>query len=256
VTTNVVDLDRGLAASDSRWSIEGPEHWVDGKCIKPSFLLFVDDAQFDKILTHNGFAATFAGDGDLIQKWKTYLLSNPTPTSVKPPYSQTVRNRPSSVSIYIADMSQNKLVSSMDNPITVDNVAFFAGSGAPYALECWTLNRDPLKAITTAKNQDNFSGGTTKQLVFFDGKNNLEVGTSIRDVRTSLQKRGLVMYVGSASVLTVKQAVKDNPKVADVMQQIANGALPPTAPCEEMSREWTDNEKASLDNGLAAMFGW
>jgi len=256
VTTNVVDLENGIATSDSRWSIPGPAYTVGSKVIHPEFILFADDTGFDKILYHNGFAATFAGNGTLIQRWKNYILSNPSASTPKPPRSETINKQTFSVSIYVAEMATKALVSKMDNPIHVGNVAYFAGTGANAAKDYWKEYKCAREAVETAKQSDERSGGTVKHLAFSDGSNNLESGTSINDVRASLNERGLVMYLGTRSVLTAKQASKKNPLVSKLVEDVASGAIPPTAPCDEMNREWSEREVQSLDNALARMFGW
>jgi len=245
MTTNVYDSLAGTMSSDSRWS-----------CQHGKYLIYIDDARFEKIEKYQNSVFMFAGDGAKIQAWKDWIRTSPKSTVGTPDCEK--------ICICIADQSKNSVIF-MERQDIIKDGGYFAGSGSRYAYQCWDANRDPLRAVETAKSFDASSGGDVKFLEFSSGNHNLFSPTGkdvrIEDVSRAMATRGRVMEI------TVNNATNSPPfKLADVaandaglrdvQNKIASGQLSPTAPCDGMHSEWTDEQKRKLDSALGQVFGW
>jgi hypothetical protein len=238
MTTNVFDEDRGLMATDSRWSIRHGQ-----------YIIYLDDTGCDKILLVRNRAIMFAGNGGRIQQWKDWLLSEPKDSSGQP--------KEEGICICIADLASGKVKKSFKQEL-VDLTGYFAGSGKNYAIPCWKNNRDAKRAVETAKVDDYCSGGEVKYFDFKDQTHNLYRGSyvTIQMVDDAILKRGLVMTTNKVQSLPFATAANDDPELADIRAKIAAGDLSASAPSDGMYDEWTEEEKASLKESLAEMFGW
>jgi hypothetical protein len=238
MTTNVFDEARGLMATDSRWSIP------HGK-----YIIYLDDTGCDKILLVRKRAIMFAGNGGRIQQWKDWLLSEPTDDSMQP--------RVEGICICIADTTTAKVKNSFKQTV-VDAEGYFAGSGTRFAVPCWSSNKDARRAVGTAKQADDYSGGEVKYVDFKGGSHNLYRGSNvtIQMVDDAILKRGLVMTTNTAHTLPFATAANDDPELAEIRAKIAAGDLSASAPSDGMYEEWSDDEKFSLKESLAEMFGW
>lgn len=229
MTTNVTDLVSEQVASDSRWSF--PE---------VNFVLYVDDTGFDKIVLHGNYAWMFAGSGRLIQEWKDWLASNPTSSAGRPGVN--------GVAFCIVDLVK-KVVNHWGQDIVLSQ-AMFAGSGALPAHMCWSRNRDPLKAVESAKSQDIYSGGIVKFLKFLCKSNNLVNTETIFDVSTACLQRGTVMYHSQKPATPVAVAAANDPEVKALVQKIQTGTATASAPCDAMYNNWPAAEVERLDKSL------
>lgn len=242
MTTNVFDELNGVMATDSRWSIQ-----------HGSYIIYLDDTGYEKILIWNGYAIMFAGNGGRIQQWKDWIMSNPKDASEQPPVE--------GICVCIVDMVAKKVKSSVKQIVLAEG-GYFAGSGQLYAVPCWMKNRLAQLAVETAKSNDKLSGGDVKFYNFVSGENNLNVNfptgnMTIQMVTAALLKRGLVMQTTKgAHGVPFAEAANDNPELQQIVEKVANGELTASAPSEGMYSQWTTEEKASLNNALGDMFGW
>jgi hypothetical protein len=240
MTTNVFDQARGMMATDSRWSIRS------GK-----YIIYLDDTGCDKILLIKNRAIMFAGNGRRIQQWKDWLRSEPKDDSMQPNVA--------GICVCIADRTTGQVKRSFKQTV-VDGEGYFAGSGTDYAVICWVNNGDAQRAVRTAKQADDCSGGEVKYVDFKAGAHNLYHGNevTIQMVDDAILKRGLVMTTNTAPAQSYAfiTAANDDPDLAEVRAKIAAGDLSANAPSNGMYEEWTDEEKAELKECLAEMFDW
>lgn len=245
MTTNVYDSLVGVMTSDSRWSVQ------HGK-----YLIYIDDARFEKIEKYQNSLFMFAGDGIKIQAWKDWIRSAPTSGLNRPDCEE--------ICICIADQLKNT-VAFMERQDIVKDGGYFAGSGSMHAYLCWSTNKNPIKAVETAKVYDASSGGDVKFFEFSSGKHNLFSPTKndvrIEDVSKSMATRGNVMEIAVNTAINlppyklVDLAANDSDLMV-VQKKIASGEIAPTAPCDGMYSEWTDEQKSKLDAALSTVFGW
>ena len=238
MTTNVFDEARGLMATDSRWSIR------QGK-----YIIYLDDTGCDKILLVRKRAIMFAGNGGRIQQWKDWLLSEPKDDSMQP--------KEEGICICIADVEAGRVKKSFKQTV-VDKEGYFAGSGTRFAVPCWAFNRDARRAVDTAKQADDCSGGEVKYVDFKKSDHNLYHGNkvTIQMVDNAILTRGLVMTTNTAQSLPFAAAANDDAELAEIRAKIAAGDLSASAPSDGMYEEWSAAEKNELKESLAEMFGW
>lgn len=245
MTTNVYDSNVGLMTTDSRWSASY------GK-----YLIFVDDARFEKIERYHDAVFMFAGDGHAIQKWKSWIRSSPVDDSGMPDCEK--------MCVCIARISDKQVLFKERQDIVQDG-AFFAGSGSRFAYLCWNDNRCAKQAVDTAKKFDFSSGGEVKFFEFGSGEHNLfapMVEVTVNDVLAALNDRGMVMEIAVNGTNKPPFALKDavaaanDPELREVKAKLANGEISPTAPCDGMYSEWTPTQKSTLKSVLSEVFGW
>jgi len=122
-------------------------------------------------------------------------------------------------------------------------LARFAGSGAKFARNCWLINNNAQRAVTSAAEQDLFSGGIVSFFDFCSGQHNLLNSVSIKDVQTQLLE-GFVMYkfINSGQPIPAREAAARDPDVKALLDKVAQGQISVNAPCESMYTPWTENE--------------
>lgn len=245
MTTNVYDSNVGLMTTDSRWSYQYRQ-----------WLIYIDDARFEKIERYKNAIFMFAGNGQKIQSWKTWIRSAPT-SDVDQPDCELM-------CVCIADQ-ESKAVLFQDRQDIVRDGGFFAGSGSIPAYMCWSVNQDARKAVESAKAFDFSSGGDVKFLDFATGTHNLFTPTTrdmhINDVNIAIATRGNVMEIAlnnqvNSPPFKLSELAANDAGLKDVQGRIASGEISPTAPCDGMYSEWTGAQKASLKNVLGDVFGW
>ena len=230
--------------TDSRWSARYGR-----------FLIYVDDARFEKIERYQTSVFMFAGNGQKIQSWKSWIRTNPTDDSGMPDHQE--------MCVCIADLPSKGVLLAKHQDI-VRNGGYFTGTGSLYAFTCWSENHDAVKAVETAKLFDFSSGGDVKFVDFDSGQNNLFSPTreiNVADVSQALADRGNIMEIAvnnRAQVLPFKLAdlAANDAELREVQKKIASGEIAPTAPCDGMYSEWTDDDKLQLKGALAKVFGW
>lgn len=245
MTTNVYDSTKGLMTTDSRWSVRHGD-----------YLIFIDDARFEKIERYEDAVFMFAGNGQKIQAWKTWIRSRPADQSGMPPCEQ--------MCVCIARFSTRDVLFAERQDI-VRNGGHFAGSGSRFAFECWERNACARQAVESAKQFDYLSGGDVKFVDFTSGEHNLfslANDVQIGDVGKALAIRGNVMKIAVNSTSVAQPPFKladlaaNDADLQDVQARIASGDVSPTAPCDGMYSEWTDAHKSKLTAVLSDVFGW
>lgn len=243
MTTNVYDSNKGLMTTDSRWS-----------CNYGKYLIYVDDARFEKIERYNDAVFMFAGDGQKIQAWKSWIRSGPTDDSAMPGCEE--------MCVCIANSRTRQVLFDERQDIKRDG-GFFAGTGSRFAYECWAENACAKRAVESAKQFDFSSGGEVKWVDFTTGEHNLF--SPMRDVHVSDVSRALATR-GSVMEIAVNNAIRPPFKLADlaandaelknVQGKIASGEISPLAPCDGMYSEWSESDKSKLKGVLSDVFGW
>ena len=245
MTTNVYDSNVGLMTTDSRWS-----------CQYGQWFIFIDDARFEKIERYKNAVFMFAGNGQKIQAWKTWIRSAPISDDDQPDCE--------SMCVCIADQV-SKAVLFQDRQDIVKHGGYFAGSGSMHAYRCWAENRDARQAVESAKTFDYSSGGDVKYLEFATGDNNLFTLTTrdvhISDVNIAIATRGNVMEIAlnnqvPSPPFKLSDMAANDVRLKEVQGRIASGEISPTAPCDGMYSEWTGVQKANLKSVLGDVFGW
>lgn len=236
MTTNVLDLRNGMAASDSRWSVNAAD-----------VLLFVDDVGFEKIAEQNRFVFLYAGNSLLIQKWKDYVESGGQ--TDKP----TDDEMDDLIAITITDMETGNVIFERTQSIPLPE-ARFAGSGAFPAMQCWLLNGCAKRAVSSAIATDSYSGGQIKYYSF-DGDNNVTGNKRVDAILKEMTTRGMIMYKGDAAkVIPVQEAAAVDPQVKAILDDISAGKVAPCAPCLEMYMPWEKGDLRRLDRALSHVF--
>ncbi|MDR6524581.1 hypothetical protein J2789_007297 [Variovorax paradoxus] len=244
MTTNVYDGAAGMLTTDSRWSV------TYGK-----YVVYVDDARFEKLECFGDTVFMFAGKGAAIQQWKTWIRSSPGDDSQMPPHD--------GMSVCVVDANTNTVLFSARQDIVKEG-AYFTGSGSIHAATCWTTNRCALRAIETAKERDFYTGGEVK---FFNTKtreNNLYAPTNevtMDMVRHAINERGVVMELATNKGLSppfkrLPDLAANDAELQDLSGKLANGELQPEAPCDGMISEWSEDQKSKLSAVLGKVFGW
>lgn len=234
MTTNVLDLRNGMAASDSRWSTRvGP------------FFFYVDDTGFDKIIPKNHFVFVFAGDSALIQEWKDWAENLPVNAHLWPDEERFGR----SVAVTLTDTSTGNILFEREQIGTAE--ARFAGSGAGHAYECWMRNFDPIKAVESAMFIDLCSGGEVK-FFGFDRKTNVSNCTRIDKLRNKLFDTGYVMRTdGKPVAYPIREAAANDAELTKAVNEIMSGEQNLVAPCDSMYKPWTSDEKRLFGRAIA-----
>jgi hypothetical protein len=240
MTTNVFDGAAGMMATDSRWSIK-----------YGSYLIFLDDAGFEKIEFLGDFALMFAGLGPRVQEWKTWIRSNPD--------TETMPGQPAhqGMAVCMSHIPTKSVAFARGQKITKDG-ASFAGTGSFAAYTCWAANKDAKRAVTTAMSADIFTGGEVKFSNFADGSHNIYAGgadVQYADLLKQILTRGLVMPTTKPiAPFPLKDAVASNDDLQKAVEKIANGELHASAPDDSMLSDWTAAEKDEFNKALKKAF--
>jgi hypothetical protein len=243
VTTNAIDLQRGIIASDSRWSF-----------LKGDYFYFIDDTAFDKIVEREISAMIFAGFGPLIDQWRTWFLTPTWDLVNMPPTNMEVDGVTESVELcgIYKHSAEVFLRTRNHDPFPPGSAsapaALFTGTGAPYAITCFGQNGCSKKAVETAMALDLGSGGTVKYLELKTGNTNLGPNNFRLDhVGEEFEKRGSVMNVktqkisGFAEFKNTGAANAATLKGSDVMLSAPTGRPP---------HIYTDEEREELREAL------
>ncbi|CFR14972.1 hypothetical protein [Yersinia frederiksenii] len=243
MTTTVYDSVNRLVASDSRWSCDLEA------CGYPGHVLYVDDSGFGKLADRNDFIMTLAGNGFLIELWKTWWagdLSEQEPPVVLPTGQ--------SVCLHIAKKSTNEIIFDKGDKLVVKCVetnsikAVFSGSGSGSAAQNWLTNHCARTAIEAAKLQDFLTGGDVRYVDFISGKSDLENSIhTIAEVNQALLMRGLIMDTKNPLSPHVSISAQE---VADVRQMLVSGAIVPCAPTGKETLNWDDKSKTRLAQAI------
>lgn len=239
MTTNVYDRGAIHLATDSRWSFRVDDYAV----------CYVDDTGFDKLFIdqHANFAASFAGNSELISDWKDYLG-----TTMAGPWPEVYRNGVA-ICICLVDRLGN-VVFQENQDIHHDDGSVFAGSGALSAYTCWKSNKSATRAVDSAKMIDIFSGGEVKLVEVATGKHNVQNSTPLAGVAQSFLQKGFVMYTKSSPTpIPFDQAAANDAKLGEIKNKLVSGEVQISAPYDRMYQDWSDEKKTQLGAAIASL---
>ena len=246
MTTNVRDSAIGEFATDSRWSI-------DLRVKNVNAILFVDDNFYSKIVGTSKRAYMFAGSSNVIDQWKTGIKS-----AEADPYSVNWNTLPvNGMAISIVNLEDGSIAFEYGHEIRLPDeraaTVSFAGSGSVSACTCWQLNRDPRKAVESAKNCDLFTGGAVRYFEFSTRDNNLVIDLSLTELQNTFINEGMIMDMNlgpNSKPVPVKEVVTGYANLTAALESVRIGELSPTAPCDAVFNTWTDKQRNKL---VAAM---
>lgn len=243
MTTNVYDKDKSLLTTDSRWSYRPLSDGVPSTQV----VAYVDDTGFDKIAFDDVAVFMFAGPGDLIDRWKTFVSSPNKVLLRRPDVARTF-------AICMILKSSGEIV--MEHGQKIKGSGFrFAGTGAEPAYECWSSNKDPKKAVKSATTKDPLSGGTVKFFQSQDGTHNLDTGVAFSSVAEQFLAKGQVMYTAQNAIVPVAQAAQQDPRIAALVAKVQKGGVSAEAPSGYDPVVWTPEDEQRLDDALSKLYG-
>ncbi|HCV75656.1 hypothetical protein [Pseudomonas oryzihabitans] len=242
MTTNVICRPFQLIASDTRWScdIEG----FDGH------IAYVDDANFDKIALRPTHALVFAGDGELIAGWKEWFSRQTMDFTNLPKVNRLIpgTNRMESMVVSLVKRETCQVMFTVGRFTSHGEDARFTGSGAEFAKDCYAVNRCGRKSITTAGNQDPYTGRDIKFVELKTGVNNLSLTQStLGELFAALNQRGFVMDT-KANTVTAINEWRETHKDAD--RAVSKASLTISAPTGLPTRCWSEQEQDEFVKAL------
>jgi hypothetical protein len=212
-------------------------HWV----------AYVDDVYFYKIEPFKRTIFVFAGNGLRIQGWKNWLRSQPQDLRAMPPVD--------GICVWIIDMNGGMVI--FEKGGGVSDHAYFAGTGAKYAQECWSRNQSAIQAVETAKKFDIFTGGEVKYFELEFKRHNLypvTVDVTIDMVQKTIFERGCIVDLNQPNIGSVPAAaspvVSSKQDLESFKQLLASGTMVPESPSPGMNAPWTEHELSSLKSVL------
>lgn len=243
MTTNVRDSVSHTLAADSRWSIDLTQHSLP-------YVLYVDDADYQKLISFGRGVFMFAGDSKLIDSWKFAIgLAANFPNAVN------WDNMPTTgLAVTAVDVVTGAVLIDM-NPTHSEPTCAFAGTGATHARQCWQANRNAEMAVETAKKSDIYSGGTVRYYRIATGEHNIGDDRPLSTLNASLAKRGYAMKMeNTVTSVPISEAVKADPMLKSVIDEVSKGNINATAPHSNMDRIWTEGEKRTLVGAMEHFF--
>jgi len=244
MTTNVICRIQKVLASDSRWS-------TDPLTDHPNCIAFIDNTGFDKLAVSKLYALVFAGDGELIARWKAWFLAPTLNFMNLPPVHRLIpdTNKLRSIVISLVKNSTAEVVFASGDFMAHKEDARFAGSGAQFAKGCYAVNSCAKTAVATAATSDPATGGETKFVELDTGRNNLSVmHSTLFDMKNALEQRGYIMDTTTKTVTPIADWIDaggSGPRRA-----IANAVASVSAPTGLPTRCWTEQEQSELRRAL------
>ena len=237
MTTNAIDLVQRVIASDSRWSVQIGDQF-----------LFVDDTGFDKIVNANAACAIFAGSMALIDLWRSWFKQPVLNLKARPPTS--VPEHGLHIHICMLSKPECRLLYLTPGyfpfPAIGPYEAFFTGTGAEYAVTCFSTNRCSKRSVQSAASADIATGGETKFLEVASNIGNLSPGdVMFAQALEAFKTRGMVMDMNSKKTVSVLEC--QNAAVKAVL----SGGTSLTAPTGRPPHVYSDDDEAELDAALA-----
>jgi len=239
MTTNAIDRQQLVIASDSRWSY-----------IQNGYVIYVDDVDFDKIAWRASGAMICAGNGMLIEAWKDWFLS-PMPSN-HAPATETVTplGEPDSIMVTVFQAGTGDVLFSYGWYLPFDDVAYFAGTGAEYAHRCFAENRCAETSVRSAGLSDPRTGGETKLLNLVDGTNNLGTGLKrLNQIDFDFEKKGMAMNIETKNVISFAEYAAGQDQANVAKPNAANLS----APTGQAMKPWTEDNKRRLVSVVRAM---
>lgn len=231
MTTNAIDRLNRLVASDSRWSM-----LLDGNRIA-----YVDDTGFDKLANRQFHTMAFAGDGVLIEQWKSWFLAEELDFDNLPPFQRLEGN--ALVTLYFSLVQKPECIVVFNSGWWIHHGehASFAGSGAPHAYDCYVLNGCGKRSVESAALSDPATGGEIKYVELTTGLHNLS--DTQRDLKYAIQQlneRGFVMDTNTKVITPIKDV---HQTTVEALRALESGERSLTAPTGLPMRVWTDAQK-------------
>jgi hypothetical protein len=250
MTTNVRDSQIGEFATDSRWSIDLRSEGVEA-------IIFIDDGNYNKIVVAPLRAYMFAGNSGVIDKWKTAInLVQVDPLSVD--WALLPVN---GMAISIVNLFDASIDFEYGHEIRLPDKkaadASFAGSGSISACNCWKINRNPRKAVESAKGSDLFTGGAVRFLEFETKNNNLVTDVSLAELQNAISDKGMIMdtTLGFNSQPTpIRDSLDKQANLSAALEKVRMGELSPTAPCDAVFNTWTDKQRQKLIEAMGKAY--
>lgn len=243
MTTTVYDRVNQLVASDSRWSRD-----LDSLGLQ-DFILFVDDTGFGKISVNGNYVLCLAGNGSLIESWKSWWKG---PNRSRDNYPPVEKQDGSKIVIYAINKATNEMEfwSNLScvhlEPENQQIQAVFSGSGQTYALQQWQQSQCAKSSVVTAMDGDCYTGGTVRFIDFNTGHNDLEdTVNTIADVVSIIKDRGQIMNKYDPTKTTTQIT---EPHLKMVRDLIANGDVNLSAPIGNANVVWDANAHQRLSN--------
>lgn len=250
MTTNVFDGENGILAADTRWSYQSG-----------NWLFYIDEPHFPKIeVLNKQFAFMFAGDGGVIQNWKSWIKSAPN----------SFESMPDShgVAVCIVDLPSGKSIYSEHQEISLENDVHFTGSGARFAVVCWKERKCAKTAILSASKSDKATGSECQFYNVSSHETNINIPfgvqeITIQDVSRNIAERGRVMntLLGTQTEFKLSNLVTGGEMdlnidaIKEVQAKLASGEKLPIAPCNSMYDERTPEQDTKLKEALSKVFG-
>lgn len=205
---------------------------------------FVDDTGYDKIAHNQDTGYVFAGPGEVIDKWRNWVLA----------VNQAVLPRPqvaTDFAICMTDLESGEIIFEHGQKVR-DTLCRMAGTGAKAAYECWSVNSDAKKAVATASLADVFSGGEVKYLNGLSKSHNLNFLTPFSSIKDEFLKKGMVMYLGTHDKpIPLTQAAQNDPRIKELVDNVRSGKASAEAPSGLDPVIWTPADIKRLDDALA-----
>ena len=236
MTTNAIDRNLKIIASDSRWST-----YVDGH------FCFVDDTGFDKIGVRDFGAIICAGDGILIQEWRDWFFAE---RLVKPhPRTERIEGETKeSIDITMLAAGTGRILINRGNYTALEQDALFAGSGQLAAANCFFTNRCAKKAVESAASVDMQTGGATLFANLVDGSHNTGSSPATHDhAYIELLNRGTAMNLTTKKFVPVKDVLRPgsgSPNASNSSEYTLS------APTGRGYSPWTEDEKLELSEAV------
>lgn len=221
-------------------------------------MVFVDDTGFDKIIADNQLAFLFAGDLLNIAAWKGWVAAGRTTAAPMDKLDET--------SLIIVDVTTGTVVFNTDYLLASDSGpdrhAWYGGTGAPHAKDCWEVNKCAMKAVESAIMVDKYSGG---RMIHFNRQTletNATNAESHLSVVVQMRERGLmkknngteykVSEVMSSSIAANDASKAEIDSVAKKLaEKVMNGSVALSAPFPGIEQPWTNEKKQELARVLA-----
>lgn len=256
MTTNVYDKGAARLASDSRWSAITP-------CER--FMLYTDDAKFDKIFVcdNTRLAFAFAGEANYVEMFKNWLTDGmmngepepESPREAKFTYCAVNIDTGLVVKMHFPAKYPAKVVGSGAAKAGDDVDAVFAGSGAEAAYSCWMITQDPIEAITVAMEEDSLTGGDIVSTCLRSQVHNASAGSAAQLLEALL--KGTVMEKVSQTKYTNPLPLGEmmgNPLVAALVVNLKAGSAVASAPFPGMGEAvYTDQQLKEHKDFMASL---
>ena len=139
------------------------------------------------------------------------------------------------------------------------------GTGTVPALACWYVNFCAKKAVNSASQYDVHTGSHVHFYEISTKSHNLPEPNdmTIDDVRHAMALRGFVMNkeAGKDSIFPISLidsapdlAANDVDEIKNIKEKLLQAQLSPTAPCEELYGQRTEEQELALDAALSIVF--